>query len=145
MLRVRGNGCKRGAGGDPAWPPPDTEEAARGDLECPCCGYVGRMALWGGYARRLVHLDGEWTGDPASVEAREEVVRVRRVRCPGCLRTHALLWEGVLAHSPFSERTLLIALLAALLTAPDGTRGSRLKGTAEAVHDLADWFSTAGR
>lgn len=60
-------------------------------LSCPCCGKAARMTFYGRYARS-VKQDGELVQ-----------LRIRRVICSECGKTHALLLSEIVPYS----RTLL--------------------------------------
>ncbi|MBR3314656.1 MAG: hypothetical protein IKG18_11015 [Atopobiaceae bacterium] len=58
---------------------------------CPNCGAAGNYAHHGHYHR---HFDDG---------AGERLVRVERVRCLSCKRTHALIWEDMVPYKLRSE------------------------------------------
>jgi transposase-like protein len=76
------------------------------DLEkarCPSCKARGRLAYHSAYRRWFIHiLDGVIT------RAR---IWVKRLKCTSCNRTHALLPEAAIPHSPFS-----VCFVASLIT-----------------------------
>lgn len=88
---------------DPAHPSPEPLVPD----ECPSCGEVGSLRRWGHYLRHLVYVTGCVHGRDG-LKTHETVVRVQRVRCSKCGRTHALLWCGIVPYSPFSARTLML-------------------------------------
>ena len=69
------------------------------DIECPKCGSDDYI-LWGGYDRNIYYMD-----DGKIVH---EILRVRRIKCNKCGKTHALLPEFIV---PYKQPLLDIILL----------------------------------
>ena len=69
-------------------------------INCPSCGCAGNYTGHGSYRRHVVF------------KGREEAVRVPRVKCASCSKTHAVLPEGVVPYRAYSEQ-LVLAVLAA--------------------------------
>jgi transposase-like protein len=90
---------------------------------CPACG--GGLAPWGGYARFVRAGGGTWR------------LRVRRARCRGCGRTHALLPSFLLAR----RRDVVAAVGEALRSAAAG-RGHRAIARALALAEstVREWL-----
>ena len=66
-------------------------ERKTSDRPCPHCGAAGNYTGHGGYERHF---------DDGSGERR---VRVNRVKCRSCGKTHALLWHGMVPYKLRSE------------------------------------------
>jgi transposase-like protein len=84
------------------------QEAADGYIhhgnECPRCGAVGKLGLYGGYLRWLIsRYKGKTVGRP---------IWIRRFECGSCSATHALLPDILIPNSPYSLQFKLTVLIA---------------------------------
>ena len=97
-------------------------EDARGGnplaMPCPRCRCAGNYVAHGSYLRHVVH------------RGREERVAVRRVRCMGCMATHAVIPPGVVPYRQFSEG-LVLAVLAAWASGSSNAEVRRAYGISE--------------
>ena len=97
-------------------------EDARGGnplaMPCPRCRCAGNYVAHGSYLRHVVH------------RGREERVAVRRVRCMGCMATHAVIPPGVVPYRQFSEG-LVLAVLAAWASGSSSAEVRRAYGISE--------------
>ena len=87
-------------------------------MPCPFCGCPGNYVPHGRYMRHVVH------------RGREERIEVRRVRCAGCMSTHALIPPGVVPYRQHSEG-LALAVLAAWASGTSNAEVRRLFGISE--------------
>ena len=89
------------------------DQAARSlrlsDQPCPCCNSKGDLIPHDVYSRYMVTLKNH---RPVTV-----VLRVPRVKCTSCGRTHALLPEMLIPYSSYSLRFVLTVLEAYFLHA----------------------------
>ena len=85
---------------------------------CPRCRCAGNYVAHGSYLRHVVH------------RGREERVAVRRVRCMGCMATHAVIPPGVVPYRQFSEG-LVLAVLAAWASGSSNAEVRRAYGISE--------------
>ena len=87
-------------------------------MPCPRCGCPGNYVGHGSYLRHVVH------------RGREERISVRRVRCVGCMSTHALMPPGVVPYRQHSEG-LVLAVLAAWASGTSNAEVRRAFGISE--------------
>lgn len=73
-----------------------------GDLECPCC-HSKEYIRWGFYERSVVYIkeDKEYS----------EIIKIQRIQCKSCGRTHALLPFGIVPYKQLTDEVILKLLL----------------------------------
>ena len=77
-----------------------------GPLECPnpeCHSH--EFIKWGGYERNVIFF----SGDNKSLES--QVLKVQRVKCKGCGKTHALIPIGIIPYKQFTDEVVSKVLL----------------------------------
>ncbi len=73
-----------------------------GCLECPCC-HSKEYILWGHYERGVTYLKNN--------QIYSEIVKIQRIRCQSCGRTHAILPFGIVPYKQLTDEILLLILL----------------------------------
>lgn len=110
---------------DCAWPPP----AALKPKSCPSCGEEDLVIYWGTYGRLVAYAEGEWHR-PGSITVTCREVRVQRIMCKGCHKTHALLWYGISPYRRYTVRALFLACVV-LKKYPPASRAAAWLGASE--------------
>lgn len=77
-------------------------------VHCPHCGCKGKCGRWGFYERTVIEPDPHSCGSGPS--GRERRIRVQRVLCSECGRTHALLDTDIIPYRIYSLELILSAL-----------------------------------
>ena len=81
-----------------------------GVLECPCC-HSHDLIRWGFYERNSIHFENE---NQNCLES--NIVKIQRVKCESCGRTHALLPFGIVPYKQFSLEVILKVLIKSTIT-----------------------------
>lgn len=75
-----------------------------GPLECPNC-HSHDLIRWGSYERNVIFFSHDDT------KIASMIVKIQRVRCKGCGKTHALLPIGIIPYKQFSDEVISKILL----------------------------------
>lgn len=75
------------------------------NLECPNC-YSHNIILWGLYERNVIYFN-----DESKKNINSSCLKIQRVRCKGCGKTHALLPNGIIPYKQISMELILFILL----------------------------------
>ena len=74
-----------------------------GHLECPTCN-SSNVIKWGTYDRNLIYFN-----ETNILEC--EIIKIQRIRCKSCGKTHALLPLGIIPYKQFSSDVVTNVLL----------------------------------
>ena len=70
-----------------------------GSLECPFCKST-KLIRWGSYERNVIFFSGD------EIILESLILKVQRVRCKSCGKTHALLPIGIIPYKQFSDEVI---------------------------------------
>ena len=70
-----------------------------GSLECPCC-HSKEYILWGFYERGITYMK--------QAQIYSETVKIQRVRCKSCGKTHAILPFGIVPYKQLTDEIFLL-------------------------------------
>ena len=70
-----------------------------GYLECPNC-HSHDLIRWGSYQRNVIFFSNDGTNFES------EILKIQRVRCKSCSKTHALLPFGIIPYKQFTDEII---------------------------------------
>ena len=74
-----------------------------GYMECPCCSSTN-LIKWGTYERNLIFFDNNYN-------CNSRIVKIKRIKCNGCGKTHSLLPDGLVPYKQYTLKTIIDALI----------------------------------
>ena len=80
-----------------------------GSLECPCC-HSKEYVLWGFYERGITYMKQD--------QIYSETVKIQRIRCKSCGKTHAILPFGIVPYKQLTDEIFLLLFLEKLPSNP---------------------------
>ena len=80
-----------------------------GSLECPCC-HSKEYILWGFYERGITYMK--------QAQIYSETVKIQRIRCKSCGKTHAILPFGIVPYKQLTDEIFILLFLEELPSNP---------------------------